>query len=196
MPSQMQHNRQACSQPYRRRQRATRCRTSPAPTLQTRPSLDFPCWEAFRSSDFPWRPTAAPTKRMSRPASARRRTWSGSRLALRVRSHPGESQFAQLAHLEYPAETSCQAAGGRRCSWALARRRSRSLGESPPSPPQSVSSWVRPYLPWNSWYAARRSTRHTIIARPEHHFGSIAEICPMLRQSGHAGCMGAQEIVF
>jgi hypothetical protein len=117
---------------------------------------------------------------MSRPASARRRTWSGSRLALRVRSHPGELQSARLAHLECRAETSSQVAAGGRCSGALAHRQSCSPGEPPPSPPQSVSSWVRPYLPWNSWYAARRSNLvrrpakqpgKKVITRPEHHFG-------------------------
>jgi hypothetical protein len=161
MPSQMRHKRPARLRPYRRRQRAqSRSRTFPSPNLpcqRTLPSPDFPCWETLRSSNLPWRP-AAPTKRMSRPASARRRTWSGSRLALRVRSHPGELRCARLVHLECRTETSRQAAGGGRCSGALAHRQSRSPGEPPPSPPQSVSSWVRPYLPWNSWYAARPST--------------------------------------
>ena len=114
MPSQTRYNRLMCFRPYRRRQRA-QCRTLPSPNLpcqRTLPSPDFPCWETLRSSNLPWRPTAASTKRMVLPASARHRTRSGSRLALRVRSHPGELQCARLAHLECRAETSGQVAAG------------------------------------------------------------------------------------
>jgi hypothetical protein len=113
MPSQTRYNRLMCFRPYRRRQRAQR-RTFPSPNLpcrRTLPSPDFPCWETLRSSNLPWRP-AASTKRMVHPASARRRTSLGSRLALRVRSHPGELQSARPAHLECRAETSGQVAGG------------------------------------------------------------------------------------
>jgi hypothetical protein len=59
--------------------------------------------------------------------------------------------------LECRAETSCQAPGGGKCSCELAHRQRRCSGEPLRSPPQSASSWVRPYLACNPGYAARRS---------------------------------------
>ena len=163
MPSRTRYKPAVWLRSYRRRQRAW-CWTVPAPSSPSRqtfppltlprrqwlPSSDFPSQSMPSSPNLPWQQAPARRRRRSHRSRARRQTWSGSRLALRARSRPGEFQFARPAHWECRAVRSCQAPGGARRSCALAQRQSRSPRGSPPSPSQNASPSFDPYSPGHS----------------------------------------------